>query len=285
MLRPFTYHAPETVEEAVGLLRESGPETRVMAGGTALLVAMERGQLTTRTVIALHRLRAPHRITYAPSSGLRLGSLVTLAGLTQAPEVTDHYPVLGQTVRQMATPQIRHQATIGGNLCSGLPHADLAVTLLALQASVILAGPAGNRPVALADFWAPDGRPALRSGEIVTAVLVPPPAGQAAYHKVSIRRAADLPLANVAVAWQQDGTKLVSVQIAAGGCDGRPQRLVAAEEALLGRPVDASTAARAAAVARDTARQPGDHRATADYRRHLVGVLVQRAFSAPGWTR
>jgi len=271
MLTPFHYCAPHTLAEVSDQLLQAAPHGRMVAGGTDLLPNLERRRVLAQTVIALPPLAELRSVSGSLQAGLRLGALVTLVELTQAPLVGAHWPVLAQAATLMATPAVRSLATIGGNLCGGLPLADLVVVGLALDADVEIYGPAGTRRQPLSQFIAPWGVVQLAPGEILTAVYVPPVAGLAAYQRFSVRAAADVVLANVAV--RRAGAE---VRIVAGGHGPRPGRLWAAEAVVAG---DGDIEA-AAASAAEWACPADDARASRAYRQALVGVLVGRALRA-----
>ncbi len=277
MLRPFEYVAPATTAEAVALCRTEGPGVRLLAGGTALLLALERGQTTATTVIDLKRLVNLAGIEVTAEGELKIGALATLSELIASDLARDLAPVLAQTARQMATPQVRNLGTVGGNIASGLAAADLVVALLALRAEVLLATPEGEQRLELGRFLASARMSGPHHDGLLTAVLIPTTAGRASYQKLMVRRAADVPLANVAVRVQMQAGHIVEARIVAGGCEGRPMRLREAEAALHGKPPTAELMELAAHVAATTAPQPADGRASSAYRQRMVGVLTRRA--------
>jgi CO/xanthine dehydrogenase FAD-binding subunit len=278
MLRPFDYHAPDSVAEAVAL-SQTCDHARFLAGGTALLVALERGQMTARTVIDLKRIRSLREIEVMPEGGLRIGALVTMRELIQSHQVGIHAPALVQTARMMATPQVRNLGTLGGNLASGLAAADLVTTLLALDAGVVMVTHEGEARMSVSDLTARGAAADVNASGIISAVIVPALEGQAAYHKLMTRQAADVALANVAVWVRAEGGQISAARIAVGGCDGRPARLVDAEAALRNQAVSVEVVGYAARIAAETAAQTGDQRASETYRQRMVGVLTRRALS------
>lgn len=271
MLTPFRYCAPATLAEVSDQLLEFAPHGRVVAGGTDLLPNLERRRVLAQAVIALPPLAELRGVSGSPSAGLRVGALVTLAELIEAPLVRGHWPVLAQAAALMATPAVRALATVGGNVCGGLPHADLVVVGLALDAEVEIYGAAGARRQPLDQFLAPWGVAQFAPGDVLTSLHLPPPAGWAAYQRFSVRAAADVVLANVAVRRAD-----AEVRIVVGGHGLRPRRSWAAEAMVAG----GGAIEAAAALAADWVCPADDVRASRAYRQALVGVLVGRALRA-----
>lgn len=278
MLRPFVYHAPETLAEALAL-SQTCDHARFLSGGTALLVALERGLTRVGTVIDLKRIRSLREIEVMAEGRLKIGALVTMRELIQSHQVSIHAPALAQTARMMATPQVRNLATIGGNIASGLASADLVTMLLALDAGVAMVTHEGEARMSVSDLTACGAAADANASGIISAVIVPADEGRAVYHKLMTRQAADVALANVAVWVRADAERIAEVRIAAGGCDGRPARLIDAEAALREQAVSVEAVGYAARIAAETAAQTGDQRASEAYRRRMVGVLTRRALS------
>lgn len=279
MLYPFEYFAPNTLAEASELLVRLGPRARPLAGGTALLAALERGQTSAEAVVNLKAIPGLREILFDPAQGLTLGALVTLADLIQSPVIRSHAPVLVDTARVMATPQVRTLATVGGNLCQALPAADLAVTLLALDAQVSLSGPQGSRTLALDQFFAAWGGAQLAPGEILTTIHVPP-SRPALYTRFSVREAVDVPLANLAVALDLADGRVKTARIVVGANGPRPTRAIRAERALLDQTPTPTTLAEVADLVVADYYPADDARASRWYRQTVMRVLVQRALKA-----
>jgi aerobic carbon-monoxide dehydrogenase medium subunit len=206
-----------------------------------------------------------------------LGALVTLAEIERSPVILTHAPVLVETVRYMATPQVRTLATLGGNLCQAAPAADLAVTLLTLNASVTLVGPSGPRRVTLDHLLAPWGGTTLAPGEILTDIHVPVTQVNATYRRFSVREAVDVPLANVAVALAISEGRITKAGIALGASGHRPTRATRAEQALVGQIPTPAFLVEIADLAVADYYPADDHRASRWYRREVARVLMQRA--------
>ncbi len=253
-MKPFDYVEPRTVEEAVAHLAHPG--SRCLAGGTDLLVRLSRREWIAERVVNLKRIESPsmRRIAAEPD-WTSIGSLATLDDLARSDVVAHRHPVLVEAALLMASPQVRHLATVGGNLCNASPAADLAPPLLCLRAVARIAGPRGWRDLPMSDFFRGPGRSALEPDEVLVSVRVPAAPGRGTFLKFSPRRAMDLAIVNVA-AFATDG----EVRLALGAVAPTPILVPPSPEG-----------------ARDACSPIDDHRASAAYRRHLAWALCGRA--------
>jgi carbon-monoxide dehydrogenase medium subunit len=177
----------------------------------------------------------------------------------------------------MASEQIRNFATVGGNLCNASPSADLAPPLIALDATVCLAGREGERRLPLEAMFLGPGRSALEAGELLKEIHVPPPAGQTVYLKQAPRAYMDIAVVGVAVRIEQADGRCEQARIALGAVAPVPLRAFRAETELVGRPLTAERIQRAAAIAAEECSPIDDVRSSAWYRRRAVEVLTRRA--------
>ncbi|HZQ10670.1 MAG TPA: xanthine dehydrogenase family protein subunit M [Anaerolineae bacterium] len=276
MLAPFAYFAPSSLAEASALLLANGPRARVLAGGTSLLVALERSQASADAVINLKRIPSLRDITYDSHAGLQIGALATLSELLRSAPIQKHYPVLIETMGFMATPQVQNLATIGGNLCQAAPAADLIVTLLALDATVRLYSSNGERSLSLDSFLPTWGGTILQPGEILTRIDIPLPRGKAHYDRFMIRSAADVPLANLAGVLEIENDLITHTRLVVGANGARPTRMLRAERALIGQRGDAACIEHAAELVVPDVYPPDDWRASREYRRALIATLTRR---------
>jgi CO/xanthine dehydrogenase FAD-binding subunit len=215
------------------------------------------------------------------ADAIRLGALTTLAALMEHPVIAAEYPVLPSTARYMGSPAIRHLATVGGNLCNASPAADLSPVLLALDAEAAIIGPAGARRLPLDRFFRGPGQTALAAGEILAWVELPRKhAGWTLrYERLDVRRAMDIAIAGVALALRGAGARVLEARLALGAVAPTPLRVPEAEAALVAGGLVPTAIDRAAALAMAAARPIDDVRATAEYRREMVGALVRRALA------
>jgi xanthine dehydrogenase FAD-binding subunit len=281
-VRPsFIYRAPTSLEEACHLLAAE-PSAAVLAGGTDLMVHLRQPSRGRRpsAVINVKRISGLDRIEVS-ARAIRLGALTTLTALIEHPTIQAEYPVLPFTARYMGSPAIRHLATVGGNLCNASPAADLSPVLLVLETEVGLVGPAGTRRLPLDRFFHGPGQTALMAGELLVWAEFPRKhAGWTVrYERLDVRRAMDIAIAGVAVALRREGARVVEARMALGAVAPTPLRVPEAEAALLASGLTPATIERVAQLAMLTARPIGDVRATAEYRREMVGALVRRALA------
>jgi carbon-monoxide dehydrogenase medium subunit len=177
----------------------------------------------------------------------------------------------------MGSPAIRNLATVGGNLCNGSPAADLPPVLLALDAEIGIAGPEGERRLALAEFFRAPGHTALRPGELLVWIEVPRrrPPWPIRYERLDVRRAMDIAIAGAALSIGREGARVALCAVAP-----TPFRVADAETVLVEQGLTDTGIERAAALAMAAARPISDVRASAEYRRQMVGVLVRRGLEA-----
>jgi len=276
----FDYADPATLAEATALLLVHGDEASLMAGGTDLLVEIKEQLRRVRLVVDLKRIPGLDRLAVDADGALRFGALVTSRCLETDARVRSRWPGLHQAVTELGSIQVRHRATVVGNICRASPSADTLPPLIADGAALHLHGPAGDREVAMEDFFTGPGRTVLRPGEIVLQVRVPalaPRAGRA-YIKHGRRKAMELATVGVATSLVLDAAgRVADVRIALGAVAATPIRARTAEGALRGERPGEALFAHAGALAAQESRPISNVRASASYRREMVGVLTRRA--------
>ena len=268
------FHQPHDVREAIRLLRTGKGGTRVLAGGTDLVVEADR---STRALIDITRLGL-HYIR--PSGGgLRIGSSATMAALEESAAIRRTADgILAAAASTCGSVQNRNMATVGGNLANASPAADLAPPLLALDAVVVLAAARGRRRVSLAEFYRGPGKTVL-NGALLVEVQVPgvKPSAHWSFQKLG-RGESDIALVNAAAGLAVDRTGRVSfVRIAVGAVAPTPMRARKAEALMLGQKLSRKLVERAGESVSREVRPLTDQRASAEYRRDMARVLVLRA--------
>ncbi|MEW6263115.1 MAG: xanthine dehydrogenase family protein subunit M [Thermodesulfobacteriota bacterium] len=279
LLPKFELHFPTSLAEACGLLRELPGESRLLAGGTDLLVNMKRKLCAPDHVVALDRV--PELAGIDRNGGLDLGARVTMAELAASPVLAGPFLALAEGAGKLGSPLIRNRATLGGNLAAARPAADTAPPLLVLGARVVLARKDGAREIPLDQFFRGPGRTIKDRDEVLTRILIPEPeAGSGSgYVKLGLRQTLEISIVNVAagLTLAADGRTIKAAKVALGSVAPTPILSPGAEAALLGAPADEGAFDRAAAVAASDARPITDHRGSAEYRRLMVEVLTKRA--------
>jgi len=277
----FRYHCPATLEEAVHLLEHLGENAAVLAGGTDLIPRMRSGAARPEAIVDISRLDTLHQLTLNGNQ-LHIGPLVTHAELAASALVQNVAPALAAACATVAAPAIRSRATIGGNLANASPAADTAPPLLAADSTLLLASHRRSRRVPVRDFFVGPGKTVLRDGELITAISVEALASRSSsvFAKFGKRNALAIAVASVAVYVAIDpGSRMPSeARIALGSVGPTPFRAYEAEEILCAGPAGApGTIGEVARCAADAAQPISDVRASADYRRLLTSVLVERA--------
>ena len=275
----FEYHAPTSLDQVFDLLDKYGDDSRVMAGGTALVIQMKQRLSQPGHVIGMRRVGSLNAIESTPE-GLRIGALCTQRQIENSELVGKELPLVADTFRKVATPRIRNMATIGGGLVNGDPNQDPPPSLIALGASAVMTSKSGDRVVLLEEFFIDYYEPAVQPGEILTSVMVPhAPAGSGSvYLKFLPRTADDYGTVNVAavVSKEQDGT-CKDVRIVLGAAGVTPIRAKDAEDALRGKPLTDENIRAAAVLVKDAVDPLEDFRGSADYKTDMAEVFARRA--------
>jgi len=277
MSSTLEYLRPRTLIEAWELAA-SRPGARFIAGGTDLMVRMREGNVQAPALISLRHIHELTQIDVGPP--LVLGAGVNVSDLQANRDVARVLPVLVEATRTLGSVQIRNAATIGGNLCNASPCADLAPPLLVHEARVRLESAGGMRELPLEDFFVGPRASVLRPGEVLRAIVVDAsPNGRAVFLKKG-RVQMDIALGSVAVLLETRGLACVRARVAAGSLGPKPMRLREVEKTLEGATLDDRTIALAGQAAERDVRPISDVRASADYRRHLAGALLERGVRA-----
>ena len=275
----FEYHAPTSLDQVFDLLEQYGDDSRVMAGGTALVIQMKQRLSQPGHVIGMRRVGGLNSIESTPE-GLMIGALCTQRQIENSELVAKELPLIADTFRKVATPRIRNMATIGGGLVNGDPNQDPPPSLIALGASAVMTSKSGERVVPLEEFFIDYYETDVQPGEILTSVLVPhAPAGSGSvYLKFLPRTADDYGTVNVAsvVSKEPDGT-CKDVRIVLGAAGVTPIRATNAEDALRGKPLTDENIRAAAALVKDAVDPSEDFRGSAEYKTDMAEVFARRA--------
>ena len=279
-MTPFAHHRPATLDDALALMALHGPDARVIAGGTDLVPRLRSGAASAAHLVSVGRIAELSRIAFDPETGLVIGAGARLADVGRHPEVQSRYGALADALSVMATVQIRTMGTVAGNLANGSPCADTASPLLVHEARVELARQGSRREVALEAFFRGPREVDLDPAEVLVAIHVPTPApgARSVYLRMSARSRVDMAAAGAAALLVLDSKGRVDgARLALTAVAPTPLRCPDAEALLAGQEPTADRLAKAAAACAAAARPIDDVRATAVYRRHVVGVLARRA--------
>ena len=273
----FEYAAPATVDEAVALLASSGGNAKVLAGGQSLMPMLAFRLAAPDLLVDLKRLQGLDRIDIG-SEGVRLGAKVRWCDIERDARLTQAHPLLAEAVKHIAHYQIRNRGTAGGSLAHADPAAEMPGIALTCDAVLTIVGPKGPRTEKAADFFKGSLTTSLAHDEILTEVLLPAwPQGRRWAFLEFAQRRGDFALAGVALFYDLKSGKVTNAHIGAIGVGDAPVRLHGAEKALNGRALDDAAIEAAASAAREEVDPPSDIHAPADYRRSLLGTLLERA--------
>lgn len=281
-MKDFEYFEPATLDDALALLQRYRGSGSLFAGGTDLLVQMKEHVRQPAQVINIKKVPGMDDFVFDAKTGLRLGALVTTRQVETSPITQRHYAGLAKAATDFASIQVRHRATVVGNVCRASPSADTLPPLIADGAMLRIHGPAGPRRCAVQDFCTGPGRTVLAADEIVTHIQIPAPPPRTAKVYLKHGRRAQMELATVGVAVRltlDAGGSVEDLGIVLAAVAPTPLRAVRAEALLRGRTPTPERLAAAAQAASDEARPIGDVRGSADYRREMVRVLTQRALT------
>lgn len=283
-MQSFSYHAPQSLAQALALMAEDPEHSRFLAGGTDLYLALEHRLQGIERVIDLKRIPGLQGVEAGPGGAWRIGALTPMAEIEHHAELRRRYPALCAAAAVVGGPPVRNRATLGGNLCNASPAADTATPLLALSATVVVAEGSGERRMPLAELWSGPRRTTLAPGAVLTAVELPAPAPRSgnAFQRIT-RSAMDIAVVNAAARVTLDaGGQVESVVVALGAVAPTVILVSSLESALAGRALDDSALDDVRAQAEAAARPIDDARASGGYRAEMAGVLAARAVRAAG---
>jgi CO/xanthine dehydrogenase FAD-binding subunit len=278
-VRPFSYAAPKSVEEAVALLAENSPHAKPLAGGTDLLVRMKRNLLSPQVLVDVAGIPELCGIELT-EQGLRIGSNSTHAEVASSPLVLQHAPAVAAASASIGAIQTRNLATIGGNLVSCVPSLDSAPPLLVLDAVVTVADPDRRWQMPLEKLLFKPHCSALAPNQLLLDIVIPAEnLGKASrFEKYGRRKALSLAVVNAAAAVDLDAARerFIRVAIALGAVAPTTIRARRAEAFLTGKRISKEALAEASRIAAQETSPIDDFRASAQYRRDLVVVLTRR---------
>src|SRR5262250_3029805 len=274
----FEYLRPKTIPEAVAMLQQHGDDAKILSGGQSLIPMMKLRLARPSHLIDINRIPG---LSYIKEDGgfLKIGGLTREAELESSELVRSKYPLLLDTTKVIADPQVRNLATVAGNLAHGDPANDHPATMLALGAQIVVTGARGERVIPIEDFFVTLFTTALQQGEILTEIRIPvPPAHTGgAYFKLE-RKVGDFATAAVAAQVTLDGSgNVLRAGIGLTNVGPIPIKAKAAEDSLKGKKLETAVIAQAAQLAADASQPSSDLRGPADYKKGLVRELAKRA--------
>ncbi len=270
-----------SVGEAIELL-SAHPQAKIIAGGSDVLIKIREGKMAGCSLVSIHGIDALRGVRMLENGDIEIGALTSFSHIEKSPIIQAYLPVLAEAVGQVGGPQIRNIGTIGGNVCNGVTSADSASTLFALDAELVIEGPAGTRVTPIAQHYVSAGKVNLNHNEVLTSIVIHPEAYRGHfghYIKYAMRRAMDIATLGcaVVVALDSERTHIADVRLAFGVAGPVPMRCAEAEKATLGRPLNAQTLDIFAKGALSCVNPRTSWRASREFRLQLVDQLSRRA--------
>lgn len=275
----FDYVRPSTVDEAVQALASAGEDAKVIAGGQSLLPVLRMRLAAPTTLVDLGRV-AELRGVREEGDELVIGAMTTHYDVQRDALIASHAALLKEATDTVADPQIRHRGTLGGAIAHADPAGDLLAPVLALEASLVVAGPSGRRTVPAAEFFQDLFTTALAPDELLVEVRVPKHTGWRAHYEKFNRVAQAWSMVAVAVTVRTEAGVIEEARVALTNMGSTPVRASGVEAALVGVQASADSIAAAASHAAEGTNPPVDSNADVEYRRHLAQVLTGRAIAA-----
>ncbi|MDT8858395.1 xanthine dehydrogenase family protein subunit M [Paracoccaceae bacterium Fryx2] len=273
------YAKPETAAEAAGLLAAEPGVTRILAGGTDVMVQLKAGMVEPDLIVDIKHIKGLRDIT-PEAGGFRIGAAVSGAELGEHAGVRALWPGVVEGFELIGSTQVQGRATMAGNLCNGSPAADAVPGLVAAEAMARIAGPGGSRDCPVADLPQGPGRVALGKGEFITSIFLParPEWSGDAYLRFIPRTEMDIAVASAAVSLTLDAEgRVTAARVALGAVAPTVLLVGAAADCLIGRTPDAETLAALAAACSAACNPIDDKRGTIAFRTEVAGVLARRA--------
>ena len=277
-MNDFTFHAPDTLDEALALLSQHNGDAKVMAGGTALTTLLKQSLIAPDHIVSLHRIQGLDSIE-ASNGTLNIGGLVTQRSMETSAVVKENAPLLAEAYRRVATIRIRNVATVGGGIAQADPAMDPPPSLLILGASVVATSSRGQRTIPISEVYADYYETTLEPDEIVTQVQVPvQPSGAAwTYIKYLPRTEDDYATVSVAAIGRLDDGKVADVRVALGAVAPTAVRASNVEEALMGQTPTAEMLREASQAVTGIVDPTDDPRGSAWYKRDMSAIFTRRA--------
>jgi carbon-monoxide dehydrogenase medium subunit len=272
----FTVYKPATLDDAFAILIEHAEDAAVIAGGTDLLVDLRVQRRNEHHLVSLANITELRGITET-DNGVSIGSATTLNDLLQSDVIQQNYPAIIEAAEVMGSNQIRNTGTIGGNIASAVPSADLPPVLLVLGAEVVIASQNGERTVPICEFFQGVRKTCVAIGEIVKSISLPTPIGSAVYERFDLRQGNSLAVAAVAANITMDGGTITDAKVALGAVAPTPEIVEGVNDILCGNTCNDNLLHEVAELATQASNPITDLRSSAQYRRELVGILTIRA--------
>ena len=273
------YHTPSTFEAASALAAEAAGVTRFLAGGTDVLVQLRAGMVTPDDLIDLKKIDGVKAMTRTKDGGWQIGVAVSGAELGANAALVADWPGVVEGMELVGSTQVQGRATLVGNLCNGSPAADSVPGLVAAGATVTVTGPSGSREVPVGEIPAGPGKTALKKGEVISGVTLPPRGknGGDAYLRFIPRTEMDIAVVGCAVNLRLDGDRIAEARVVLGAVAPTVIVVPEAAKAIIGSTLDDAALEKLAQAASAACKPIDDKRGTVAFRTDVAGVLARRA--------
>jgi carbon-monoxide dehydrogenase medium subunit len=280
-MQALDYVSASSVSEVLGLLASNNGRARILCGGTDLLVQLRENRRSAELLIDVKNIPELISIRFDPESGLWLGAAASCYMICHNPFVLENYPGLVDAIRLIGGVQIQYRASVGGNLCNASPAADSIPALIVHEAACVIVGSNGTHEIPVEQFCIAPGKNAMKSGELLVAVRVPPPRENSGAHYLRFipRNEMDIAVvgAGTSVRLDEAKHKILSARIALGAVAPTPLFVEEAGMFMAGKGITEENIHEAARIAQAAARPISDLRGTEEFRKHLCAVLTRRA--------
>jgi aerobic carbon-monoxide dehydrogenase medium subunit len=273
---PFEYERATSVEGAIAALDRLGSEARIIAGGHSLLPMMKLRLANAEHLVDINEI-AELAYIRKQDGEIRIGALTRHVDLQKSELLAERFPLVRDAEDVIADPVVRNRGTIGGSLCQADAAEDLSAVCLAVKAQVVIRGADGERVVGMEDFHVGPYMTAVGAAEMLTEVRLPLRAGMGSAHEKVERRAGDWAIAAASTAVWMDGGTITDAGVALSAVGMTTIHVTRAEELLRGRQPSEEVIRQAGGIASEDCAPSADGRGPVDYKRHLAGVLTQRA--------
>ena len=277
LLKQVGYYRPETMEEAIGLLQANG-RARVLAGGQSLLNVMKHRIASPEVLVDLGGLAELGYVVTEDDGSTRIGAMTTYDDLENSDELRRTHPIVAEVAGGLVDQQVRNRGTIGGNLCYSDPTSNLPPLMVALDATMVVIGPEGERRVPAENFFQGAYNPGLAPGELLAAVRLPASSPGAGHGYVSLRVSAHgWGIVHAAAAVVLEDGAVADARVALGCVADRPVRASSMEDALRGEAPTPEAVRDAAEGVGEGLDPVSDAHASGTHRRRMAEVMARRA--------
>lgn len=280
ILHEFEYFKPTSKKEALELVKSQGSKAKVLAGGTDLIIMMKEKMIKPDAIIDISDLEELKGIKCEAGKGAEIFACTKIADIEASKELGEKYPALTYAASQLGSNQVRVMATLGGNCCHSSPAAETPAPLSALGAKVVISGLEGDREVAVEDFIHGNRKNDLKEGEILYKFIFPEPAKHSAcrYGHIGLRNAMEIDCANMAanIELEDDKATIKNVKLVMGSVSIKPLVSQAVPNLLKGQKLTDELVIKAGEAAQSEAKPISDVRASAEYRKEVIGALARK---------